>query len=275
MAWIKQEEKQTKPREQSCFSKMWQLIRTHPVSSLLIAGGVWCGKQVLAVALRPIFDSWGIALQNTSLSALQKLASMKYIAASKYNMTDIFVGPAFVVVFAFLTWLWQSQIQLTKLHRDLKNALATNRKREARFKCLDSARTSGRAQEELRELQEDNLKEHQKMERDIRIVHAVKWSTGLLLLLSSIILIVSISFSLSVYTFKGRFERDCEILRPYMSDSDYHRLIRQWRLMTSKADYLAIEKQLEKVRGRIELYDNADRVNEIFRARAAAQEKGR
>ena len=88
-------------------------------------------------------------------------------------------------------------------------------------------------------------------------------------------MILSLSFSFSVYQFKSDFQRECDILRPYMSDSDYHRLIRQWTMMTAQTDYLAIEKQLAKIRGQIELYDNAELVNEIFRAKAAAQEEGK
>ena len=73
MAWIEQENEQAKLRERFRISQAWQLIKKHPVLSLLITGGMWCGKEVLAVTLHPIFDTCGTALQNTSLNAWQKL----------------------------------------------------------------------------------------------------------------------------------------------------------------------------------------------------------
>lgn len=275
MAWIEEKNDTASPPSVSCWRKAWHTLKENPVISLAIAALLYCLKEVLSVALHPLFSSMGIALQNTSLNAWQKWSSMKYISAASYNLTDFFVGPALLVTFAFLTWLWHSQIQTAKVHRDLKNDLAANLMRENRLNRLASATTPRDSQKELYQLRDENAKERQKLEKDLRVVRILKRVGGILAVTCTVLLISSVSFSLSVYKFTSQFHRECDLLRPYMSDDDYHRLIRQWTMMTSRADYLAIEKQLAKIRDRIELYDNVELVNEIFRAKAAAEEAGK
>lgn len=77
------------------------------------------------------------------------------------------------------------------------------------------------------------------------------------------------------YYWSRQFQKECTALRPFISDNEYHKLNRQWVTMTSRADYLAIKQQLAEYNKRIDLEKRAELVNEIFRARAAAQGEGK
>lgn len=223
--------------------KTWYAYKAKPFWAILMAVGMFLGTGILNSFFGNFFDSCSQVMNNASIGFWKKSVDLYYVMSAKAELTDasLEVFVIFCTMLIGLVWILRG-IFMSSID-DLKRTLEDIIKTGSEIDSVNGDTDEGidwkvkrkeliTRNRELRNTCETNIVKCRKEYRQITVVVAC----------ITIIFLLNISLTVFAYNKVKDFRQSVSAIRPFITDSEFYALNRQWVLMTSKADY---EKILE------------------------------
>ncbi len=241
------DKKKTKKQEDQSFCawvcKTWATYKAKPLWAILITGGVFVVTGILNSFLGNFFDSCSQVMNNASVGFWKKFVDLYYVMSAKAELTDASLE-VFVILYAMLigvVWIlrgiFKSSIEDSK--RILEDIIKNENKIGSANGDTDEV-VDWKVKRE--ELTTQNRQLRNRCEKNI--VKSLKEYRRMTVVVTIITIVFILNISLTVFAYNKvkDFRQSVSAIRPFITDSEFYALNRQWVLMTSKADY---EKILE------------------------------
>lgn len=202
-----------------------------------------------------IFDTWAIAIKNASKGFLRKYVDTYVIRAAGTELTDGVPSISLLLFILFWVGIWifvksleteQHRIEkeLGKLDRDVDN----DKKSNVNFMIKESENL---CRQQLLELK-------QNFGRTKKELKWIKWLYSILAVFS----FYAWTLQKVSYDLVKIYRHDIIRVRPFMTDSEFHQLNRQWVMMKSRRDYKTIKAIISEYEKRTEADKKPDLENE-------------
>lgn len=214
-----------------------------------VAGFVFLG--IATQLFGGIFSAWAIAIKNASKGFLHKFADTYFIQAATTELTDSASSFSLIVGIMALSGLW-FLLKAVKLHID------QTEKDIAEISDYKPASSLSDMVDHLSKQTEERKQRAWSLKKEID--NERKWlkTTKVLFWILVCFDVYAISGDTVAYALVKGYRQDVVKIRPFISDSEYHHLNRQWVLMKSREDYRAIQKQIAEYKKRGESDGKSD-----------------
>ena len=241
--------KKTKKQEDQSFwawvCKTWATYKAKPLWAILITVVVFLVTGILNSFLGNFFDACGQVMNNASVGFWKKFVDLYYVMSAKAELTDASLE-VFVILYAMLigvVWILRGifMSSIDDWKRILEDIIKTGNEIDSANEYADEVVDWKVKREELitqnrvlRNRCEKNIVKSRKEYRRMTVVVTI----------ITIVFVLNISLTVFAYNKVKDFRQSVSAIRPFITDSEFYVLNRQWVLMTSKADYEKIIETL-------------------------------
>jgi len=225
--------------------KTWYAYKAKPFWAILMTVGIFLCTGILNSFLGNFFDSCSKVMNNASIGFWKKSVDLYYVMSAKTELTDASLE-VFVIICTMLiglVWILRGifMSSIDDLKRTLEDIIKTGSEIDSANKDTDGSVNWEVKQKELitrnkqlRNTCETNIVKCRKEYRRMTVVVAC----------ITMVLLLNISLTVFAYNKVKDFRQSVSAIRPFITDSEFYALNRQWVLMTSKADYEKIIETL-------------------------------
>lgn len=235
-------------RNKSRVQIITEIIKNHPIQTIGWSMFSFFAMGVLNAMFSRVFEATSTALSNTSKGVLIKIVDFFYIYAASANETDVFMLPLFVIM-AVAIVLPMTLVSVIKLlgERTVRtyDEVEEVEKELESFGLLKESKKVSSAQR-IEDLKKKSKKLKKQVKESIDSQHKtlIRLRVGLFFY----IVCMSIQFflNLSSVTILQMFNLDLLRVRPNVADSEIYDLKKRWVCMSSRRDYLEIERLISE-----------------------------
>ena len=227
--------------------RIYSVFKSNPIGAIIFAFGALIFTGIFNSLFGNFFTSCSEVMSNASVGFWRKFVDLYYAMAAKAELTDasedvacgfycLMIGALWVVRDAFKKFVVDEMKNL------LQEATGTLAKLD-NVECgqhdeVDSGSSLQQVRKDSKKLVEACKKKLTSYETQFR------WLT-LAVTFFAIFFVFDLTLKISSYEKLKDFKKSVTVIRPYITDSEYHMLNRKWVLMNSKADYKNILETLQ------------------------------
>lgn len=224
---------------------LWELLKWF---LSFLAGGI------ITAFCPGIFEACKVTIENTSSTFRQKIVDFRYVSAAQCDLNDLSVMAFILVVIILLAFLWMLMIKTRLQLNDMTRNLESRKEKERLLGKIKSGKQPLPPKNDLDAIRADNSKRIAYLSRKLPLCRWVSKGQMYAIIVGTFYFVPSMLLMLDSHFLLRNFQRNCTVIRPYVSDTEMDVLKLKWIIMQSKADYLAIKDELAAYRERIQMY---------------------
>ncbi|MBR6058043.1 MAG: hypothetical protein IKP58_07755 [Victivallales bacterium] len=201
-----------------------------------------------------IFEACKVTIENTSSTFRQKIVDFRYVSAAQCDLHDLSALAFVLVVIIFLALLWMLLVQTHLRLRDMTRDFENRKEKERLLGKIKSGKEPLPPPNNLDAIRADNSKRIAYLSRKLPLCRWVSKCQLYAIIVGTFYFVPSMLLMLDSHFLVRSFQRNCTVIRPYVSETEMDVLKLKWIIMQSKADYLAIKDELATYRERIQMY---------------------
>lgn len=209
-----------------------------------------------------IFEACKVTIENTSSTFRQKIVDFRYVSAAQCDLHDLSALAFILLVIIFLALLWMLMIKTRLQLKDLTRNLENRKERECLLEKIKAGKQTLPPQNDLDAIRSDNSKRIAYLSRKLPLCRWVSKGQLYAIIVGTSYFVPTMLLMLDSHFLLKNFQRNCTLIRPYVSETEMDVLKLKWIIMRSKADYLAIKDELAEYRERIKMRSTVGQGNE-------------